>query len=193
MTFISDLLGLLAFRAQALRSLAERGTFAWGVLLFSVGFLAYALVRNSVYADLPELLGRRSGLVGSFWDLNFIQAVLFLLLIYIPTVIVLSNALAGYGFGFSVSRKEYREHSSALLTLWGLLYIITAPMQWLVPHFFIIGMLEISFGMLVRLILVLAYTLWAIKQLNYLSLVQAFGVFVLSWFTLALYYFFISS
>ena len=192
MTFLSDLLGLLAFRVQALRSLAKRGSLAWGIALFSVGFLAYALVRNSVYADLPEILGRRSGLIGSFWDLNYIQTILFVMLIYIPAVIVLSNALARKRPGLLVHKEEYRAHSSVLLVLWGLLYLITAPVQWLVPHFLIIGMLEISFGMLVRLMLVLAYTLWSIRHLNNLSTAQALGVFVLSWFTLLLYHLLIS-
>ncbi len=192
MTFLSDLLGLLAFRAQALRSLAERGALAGGAILFSLGFLTYALVRNAVYADFPELLARRSGLLGSFWDLNFIQVILFLLLIYIPAVIALSNAIAERGLGFSVSKKEYTAHSSVYLALYGLLYLISAPLQWLVPHFLIMGMLEISFGMLVRLVLILAYTVWAIKQLNDLSQVQSFGVFTLSWFTLPIYYLLIS-
>jgi hypothetical protein len=192
MTFLSELLGMLAFRAQAPRSLAERGALALGVVLFSIGYLAYAFVRNSVYADLPEVLAQRSGLVGSFWDLHFVQVLFFLLLIYIPALIVLSKALAGYGLGLSVSRKKYGAHGSVLLTLWGTLYLITAPVQWLLPHFFIIGMLEISFGMLIRLMLVSAYTMWAIKQLNNLPQVQAFGVFVLSWFTLPIYYFLIS-
>ena len=192
MTLFSDLLKLLAFCVDSLRSLAERGRLAVGIVLFSVGFLAYALVRNSVYADLPEILGRRSGLIGSFYDLDFIQTILFVMLIYIPAVIVLSNALARRRPGFSVSRKEYRAHSSVLLALWGLLYLIAGPVQWLVPHFLVIGMLEISFGMLVRLMLVLTYTLWSIRHLNNLSTAQASGVFVLSWFTLPVYYIFVS-
>lgn len=192
MTFLSDLPGLLAFRVQALRSLAERGALAGGGVLFIAGFLAYALVRNSVYADLPEILASRSSLAGYFWDLNLVQVILFLLLIYIPAVIVLSNSIAEKGLGFSVSGKVYRAHASVFLALYGLLFFITAPIQWLVPHFLIIGMLEISFGMLVRLILVLTYTVWAIKQLNYLSPAQSVGVFVLSWFTLPVYYILVS-
>jgi len=187
MTFFSDLFGRLAFRVQALRSLSERGSLTWGIVLFSVGFLAYALVRNSVYAGLPEILGRRSGPIGSFVDLKFVQTIFFVMLIYMPAVIVLSNALARKRPGFSIHREEYIKHSSALLALWGLLYLLTAPVQWLVPHFLIIGMLEISFGMLVRLMLVLVYTLWSIRHLNNLSTAQALGVFVLSWFTLLLY------
>jgi tetratricopeptide (TPR) repeat protein len=42
--------------------------------------------------------------------------------------------------------------------------------------------------MLIRSLLLLGYTFWAIKQLNYLSPVQALGVFLLTWFTAPLYY-----
>lgn len=88
MTFLSDLLGMLAFRVRALRAQAERRAPVTGVVCFSLGFLAYALVRNSVYAALPEFLSQQSGLIDSFLDLNLIQAVLFLLLVYVPAVIL---------------------------------------------------------------------------------------------------------
>jgi tetratricopeptide (TPR) repeat protein len=68
------------------------------------------------------------------------------------------------------------------------LFLITAPLQWLVPHFLVVGVLEISVGMLVRSGLLLIYTVWSIQQLNYLSLGQALAVFALSWFTLPVYY-----
>jgi tetratricopeptide (TPR) repeat protein len=188
MTLISNLLGMLAFRASGLRAQAERRASVAGVLCFCVGFLSYALVRNSVYAVLPELLSQRSGLISSFLDARLIQALLFLLLVYIPAIIVISNAISGDGLGLSVSRQEYQAHVSALLPLWGMLYLICAPLQWLIPHFLIIGLVEISVGMLVRSILLLGYTFWAIKRLNYLTPVQALGVFFLTWFTSPLYY-----
>jgi len=188
MTFFADLPGLLAFRTRALRSLAGRGALAAGVVIFSVGFLAYALVRNSVYANLPEILDQRSGPIGSFFDLKLLQVLLFLMVIYIPVEIILSRAIAGSGFNLSFSKQEYKAHSSVLLILWGLLNLIAAPLQWLVPHFLIIGMLEISVGMLVRLILVLSYTFWSIKHLNYLSTVQSLGVIALSCITFPVYY-----
>jgi tetratricopeptide (TPR) repeat protein len=47
---------------------------------------------------------------------------------------------------------------------------------------------EISIGMLIRSLLLLGYTFWAIRQLNYLSFVQALGVFFLTWFTAPLYF-----
>jgi hypothetical protein len=193
MTFFSDLPGMLAFRTRAIRAhahsaLTGRATLTGGLVFFCVGFLSYALVRNSVYAHLPELLNRKSGLIASFFDLHLIRTLLFLMLIYIPTAIILSNSIAGRELGFSVSRMEYRSHASTLLVLWGMLYIIAAPVQVLVPHFLIIGMFEISFGMLLRSILMLVYTLWAIKQLNNLSTMQSLAVFALSLFTLPLYY-----
>jgi tetratricopeptide (TPR) repeat protein len=192
MKFLSDLLGVLAFRIHALRSLAERDALAGGIIFFSAGFLAYALVRNSVYAVLPELALRHTGLIGSFLGLNLVQVLLFLLIIYIPAVIILSNAIAGDGLGFSISRQEYRTHISALLPVWGLMFFITTPLQWFIPHFLIIGMLEISFGMLIRSLLLLIYTLWSIKQLNHLSYAQSFGATALSWFTFPIYYVLIS-
>ena len=185
---MTNLLGMLAFRTSALRSQAERRAPIAGVLCFCVGFLSYALVRNAVYAVLPELRQQRSGLIGAVFDLQLLQILLFLLLIYVPAVIVMSNAISGDGLGFSVSRREYQAHVSALLPLWGLLFLICAPLQWLVPHFLVVGLVEISIGMLARSILILVYTFWAIKQLNYLSPVQALGVFALSWFTFPIYY-----
>jgi tetratricopeptide (TPR) repeat protein len=192
MKFLSDLLGVLAFRPHALRSLAERIALARGIVFFSAGYLAYVLVRNSVYAVLPELALRQTGVLGSFLDLNLVQVLLFLLIIYIPAVIILSNAISGDGLGFSISRQEYRTHISALLPVWGLMFVIAAPLQWLIPHFLIFGMLEISFGMLIRSALLLVYTLWTIKQLNHLSLAQALGATALSWFTFPIYYVLVS-
>jgi len=105
-------------------------------------------------------------------------------------VIILSNGISGNGLGLAVSRQEYREHGSALLPLWGMLFLIDAPVQYFAPQFLILGggVFGISIGMLVLLLLLLTFTLWSIKQLNYLSIAQAIGVFALSWFTLPIYY-----
>ena len=64
-----------------------------------------------------------------------------------------------------------------------------APLQYFAPQFLVIEDFGISIGMLVLLPLILIYTLWSIKQLNYLSAAQTFAVFALSWFTLPVYYF----
>ncbi len=188
MTPPSSFPGMLAFRTQSLRAQAERRAPVTGVVCFSVGFLAYVLVRNSVYAALPEFWSEQSGLLGSFFNLNLIQAVLFLLLIYIPALVILSNAISGNGLGFSVSRPEYQAHASTFLPLWGMLFLIDAPLQYFAPQFLVIGAFGITIGMLALLILITIYTVWAIKQLNYLSLLQALGVFALSLFTLPVYY-----
>ncbi|MBN1568861.1 MAG: tetratricopeptide repeat protein [Acidobacteria bacterium] len=179
---------MLAFRTDAFRAQAERRAPIAGVVFFCAGYIAYALVRNSVYAILPEVRLQQTGLMGAVFDLQLLHILLFLLLIYIPAVIVMSNAISGDGLGFSVSRQEYQTHVSALMPLWGLLFFICAPLQWLIPHFLIVGLFEISIGMLVRSILILIYTFWAIKMLNYLAPVQALGVFALSCFTLPIYY-----
>ena len=188
MTFIADLLGTLAFRPIAIRALAERRAMLAGGICFSLGHLLYALVRNSVYATLPDLVSQQSLWGGYSVLFGLFQALLFLLVLYIPFVIVLSNAISGDGLGLAISRREYQAHVAALLPLWGAISFVLAPLQWLVPHFLIIGVVEISVGMLLRSILVVSYTLWAIRKLNYLSGIQAIGVFALSWFTYPAYY-----
>jgi tetratricopeptide (TPR) repeat protein len=188
MTFFFDLLGMLTFRTHALRAQAERCALVGGVVCFSLGFGAYAMVRNSVYAELPELLSQQSGLIESFLDLNLIQAILFLMLVYVPALIILGNALSGDGIGSSFSKREYQGCISVLLPLWGMLSLIAAPIQWLIPHFLLFGGNGITVGILIRLLLVLIYTLWAIQHLSYLSLMRSIGVFVLSCFTLPVYF-----
>ncbi len=192
MTLLHNLLGMLAFRAQALRALAEGQRLVPGVLWFCFGFYAYAWMRNSVYASLQEFSIQPSGFFDAFLDLHLIQAVLFVLLVYVPAVTALSNAISGDGLGFSISRQEYRSHVSALLPFWGTLFLVAAPLQYLAPEFLVIGNFGIAVGILVLLILIALYTTWAIQQLNYLSLTQAFGVFALSWFTLPVYYVLVS-
>ncbi len=189
MIFLADLLGMLAFRVRALRAQAKRQFLIHGIVCFSAGFLAFVMVRNAVYATLPEVMVfRQAGLIPSVIRLNLIQAVLFLLFVYIPALIILSNSISGNSLGLFVSRQEYREHRSVLLPLWGSVLLIAAPIQWLMPQFLVIKMFGITVGMLVVLILTVVYTVWSVKQLNYLSLAQALGVFVLSWFTLPIFY-----
>jgi tetratricopeptide (TPR) repeat protein len=189
MTFITDVLGILAFRGHALRLQARRQVLGRSLLFFAAGFLAFVIVRNSVYADLPEIaVSRQAGLIYSFLHLNLIQAALFLLFVYIPAVVILGNSISGNGLGAFVSRQEYLEHTSVLLPLWGLLLLITAPVQWFLPQFLVIGIFGITVGMLALVILTVVYTVWAVKELNYLSLAQALGVFALSGFTLPIFY-----
>src|SRR5512139_3605682 len=163
MTFLHDLLGLLSFRKRALRAQAEQQGLVSGVICFAAGFLVFSVVRNAVYATLPDFSGQPEP-VDYLFFLRLLQIVLFLLLVYIPAVIILSNAISGDGLGFSVSRQEYQAHVSALLPLWGMLFLIDAPVQYLAPKFLVIGVFGIAVGMLVLLILILIYTLWSIQQ-----------------------------
>jgi tetratricopeptide (TPR) repeat protein len=190
MTYLSNLLGMLAFSTRALNALAGRRAVLAGTFCFSLGFFTFVSIRNSVYATLPELLYQQPGPLGSFFDLNLIQTVLFSLLVYIPGLVALTNSIAGDGLGFSVSTQEYKAHGSALLPLWGVLFLVAAPLQWLAPQFLIIGdgVFGITVGMLALLLLLLIYTLWAVKQLGYLSLSQALAVCALSLFTLPIFY-----
>ena len=188
MVFLSDLLGMLAFRFCALRLHAERGMIFRGIASFSAGFLCYVLVRNRVYSELPELLAQPPGPIHYLYHLNLIQTLLFILLVYIPVLILLGNSISGESPGISISWREYRMHVSVLLPLWGLLFLITAPVQWIVPHFLIIGMFEISVGLLVRSILLVLYTTWAVGHLNCSSVAQASAIFILSWFSLPVFF-----
>jgi tetratricopeptide (TPR) repeat protein len=189
MKHLRDLLGILAFQKRALRAQASRQELLWGILCFCAGFLIFGVVRNAVYSSLPDF-ALQSEFLDSFFHLNLLQAALFLLLVYLPAIIILSNAISGDGLGFAVSRQEYRGHASVLLPLWGLLFLADAPLQYLAPQFLIVGeeVFGITVGMLILLLLLLVYTPWCIKQLNYLSSAQALGVFALSWFTLPVYY-----
>ncbi|MEJ2246801.1 MAG: tetratricopeptide repeat protein, partial [Acidobacteriota bacterium] len=139
-------------------------------------------------SELPELLERPAGPIHYLYYLNLLQTLLFVLLVYVPVLILLSNSISGEGPGISITGREYRVHMSVLLPLWGLLFLITAPVQWIIPHFLIIGMFEISVGFLVRSILLVLYTTWAIRHLNCLSVAQASGIFILSWFSLPIFY-----
>ena len=49
-------------------------------------------------------------------------------------------------------------------------------------------MFEVSVGFLIRSALLVVYTAWVIKHLNCMTTAQASGVFILSWFTLPLFY-----
>jgi tetratricopeptide (TPR) repeat protein len=184
MTLLRDLLGMLAFQKRALHAQAGRHALVFGVLCFSAGFLAFSAVRNAVYAALPDFVGPLN-LADTLSHL--MRTVLFFLLVYVPAIIVLSNAISGDGLGLAVSRQEYRSQGSALLPLWGMLFLLDAPLQYFAPQFLIVGQFGISIGMLVLLCFLIVYTVWAIQQLNYLSPVQAVGVIALSWFTLPVY------
>jgi hypothetical protein len=193
MTFLNNLLGMLALRTHALRAQAERRMLVGGIVCFAAGFWAYALARNSIIA---------------VFDFDLIQDVVFLMLVYIPAIILLSTAISGDGIGLSVSKREYQAHVSTLLPLWGMLLLIAALIQWVVSALWGIHGIQISvgpsaleeipvtgipFGMLVPLVLMLIYTLWAIQKLNYLSMAQSVGVLVLSGFALPIYFILISS
>lgn len=190
MNYLADLASMLAFRTRALRAMAGKHALWRGVISLAAGYLAFMIVRNSVYAVLQETALVRLGLWGSLFRLNLFQIVLYLSLIYVPSVIVLGNSIAGDGLGFSISREEYQSHASALLPLWGVIFLIAAPLQWFVPQFLVLagGTIGISFGLIVLIALMAVYSVWAIKELNYLSSAAALGVFALSWFTLPVFY-----
>ncbi len=184
MNALRNLLGMLGCNRRSIQAQAERQALPLGVVCFCLGFLVFSIFRGVVYASLPDLAGQFE-ITDAI--LRLVQTVFYVLLIYIPGVIILSNAISGDDLGFAVSRDEYRAHASAMLPLWGMLFLVDAPLQYFAPQFLVLGVVGISIGMLVLLPLLLAYTIWAIKELNYLSLTRATAVFMLLLFTLPLY------
>ncbi len=188
---LPDTLRLLAFRARALRAVAGRKRAVAGLLWLSAGFLLFAVLRNSVYAGLQEPIPGvvNPGILDSLFQLNLIQAVGFFAVVYVPAIIALGNAFAADGRGLTVSGEEYRRHGAVLFPLWGLLFLVAAPVQWFAPQFLVLGVFfGISIGLLVLILLLAVYSIWAIKELNFLTLPAAAGVFALSSLTLPLFY-----
>jgi tetratricopeptide (TPR) repeat protein len=183
-------MGLFAFRTPALRRLASRKSMLEAWLLLTTGFLLFSVVRSLVYASHEGAANPSDpkGWAGGLFDLHVIHLLLFVAVIYIPAVICLANALAGDGLGFSFSRAEYRTHISVLFPLWGILLLLAAIAQWLIPQFVELGNVAISAALLGLLPLLVVYSVWAIKEINYVTPIMAFGVFVLSWFTIPLFY-----
>ncbi len=177
MTFLLELLKTLTFRSGSLRALAARRAMIPGFVCLAVGFFAFVLTRSSATQDTLAYVRARPSSLELFLESHVLQMLLFLSLVYVPVIIALSNAFAGDGLGFSISRSEYENHVSALFPLWGLLFLLGAP---LIPIFLTFGVVEISAGELWLMLATLAYTIWAIKELDFLSLAQALGVFLVS-------------
>ncbi len=199
MRFLSDVLGVAGFRIRALQSLAARRMFSRPIVCFGAGFLVYTLIRNWTYESMPELVQPSIGPIHFIYNLRLIQSLIFLFAVYIPILVLFSNLVSGKRLRTSISRSEYRQYISVLLPLWGVLFIISSPVQWIIPHWFaphflILGILDVSFeisvGYLVRTILISGYTVWALKYLNNLTVAQAFGTFILSWAVLPILYLF---
>ncbi len=185
MTSLRDIPGLLRLRNESLRSLAGRTSPLLPLCIFLAGFLAFGLVRNAVYAELREQAA--AGPLGCLFALNLIPALVYFVFILVPLLISLSNALAGDGLGFSLSRREYRTWLMVLLPLWGVLFLIAAPVQWWLPHFLILGEVGISIGFLVLSSLMIFYTIWSTGRLAGVPPPIAAAVVVLSCLTLPLF------
>ncbi len=187
MKFALDLMEVLVFRGRALRSLALSRNIVSGAALFATGIVAFAVIRSRVYSALRAAEGLTAG---GFPLYDVAVALLFVLAAYIPAVVSLSNAMAGDGLGFSVTTEEYRAHAGVLLSLWGALFLLTAPVQWVLPHFVVLvpGLLTISVARLLLTVALSVYTVWAIRSLNHLDLLPATGVFMVSWLTWPVFY-----
>jgi len=190
MKTLRDLPGILAFRQSALRLVASRQEMVPAFLFFSGGYLAFKLVENAVYAEIqgPAAGFSSFSFLDSFLRLNFVQALLFLSLVYVPSVVCLSNAIAGEGLGLTMSTAEYRSHIAVLLPLWGALLLLTAPVPLVLPQVILTDFGLISVRFIIFLVLTVFYTIWAIRELNHISSMAAVGAFVLSWCTLPVFY-----
>jgi hypothetical protein len=183
MTFLLEILGAFVFRSRFLRALAARRAVIPALIIMSIGFLAFVLVRNSLYvpAESAPYVSERVSFLESLLEIHLLQMLLFLSIVYVPFLVSMSNMFAGDGIGFSVSRNEYSSHLSALLPLWGGLFLIGAP---LLPVFLVLGFLDISAGELWLMLSMAVYTIWAVKELNYIPAAVALSVFGLSLLTL---------
>ena len=185
MMWLKNLTGALGFRTMALRALAD-GQSVWaGITCYVVGYLAYVLIRGFVYGPFVELEYGRSGLLPAGRGVDLAQELVFLLFflvfMYVPTIVALSNAFSDDGLGLSFSATEYRAHLAVLFPIWGSVCLITAPLQWLSPLFQILGgIIEGSVIYLLRALLLGGYTFWAVMRLNYLSPIRTCGIFAIS-------------
>ena len=193
MTLLSDLSGMLLFRATSLRERAQRRGITAGVLWFALGLLAFAEIRRHVYAALPEMAAVPSDLIGYVFNLKLFQVVFFATIIYVPAILALAGAMGGRNRAPAFFGREYRGQISVFLPLWGTLFLIAAPVQYLAPQFLVVGIVGVSVGMSTLLTLLGIYTFWAVKRLNDLSAAQSLGVLALSCATLPLYYLLLSS
>jgi hypothetical protein len=193
MKFLKSLLGILGLRSHAIHSLAEPPAVFRGILCFAVGYLAYAFVRNSVYA---ELMVRPTGGLYFLINIQIMQVIVFLSLVYVPVIILGANTLFGKGAGFIISGRNYAAHVSALFPIWSLLFLIAIPLQWCIHGLIVeIGdnsMVIISIGIMIRSLLLIFYTLWAVGQLNTISYGRTFGVLAISCLTFPVYYIFVA-
>jgi hypothetical protein len=191
--WLKNLTGSLGFRAGALRNLADSQAVSAGMGCYAAGYLAYALARSFVYGFATELMYGRRGILPAVLGMNLTQELmflLFLLFMYIPVVVALANAFSDDGLGFSFSVAEYRAHLAALFPIWGAICLITAPLQWPVPHFLVAGNATgaVSVIYMLRALLLGIYTFWTVMRLNYLSPTKTCGVFALSVLTVPIFF-----
>ena len=188
MDWLKNLVRVMCFRILALRALADRQAIIAGLICYIVGCMANALMRSFA------LTGGFSGdWIHALWELSLVQWLLFPLFVYIPILVSLSNAFSDDGLGLSFSTTEYRTHIAVLLPVWGVISLITAPLQLLSPRFLsilqygeeILG--DIHMVYLVRPLLLAVYSFWVVMRLNYLSPTRTCGVFALSMVVLPIF------
>ena len=178
---------MLGFKTIALRAMADGQAAIAGIACHIVGYMAYALVRGFVYKSTPEPIYVPRKILFAVLGINLTQELmflLFLLFLFVPAIVALSNAFSDDGLGFSLSAVEYRAHIAVLFPIWGVVSLVTAPLHFLIAD----DMAGITVVYLFRALLLVIYSFWAVMRLNYLSPTRTCGVITLSVLTAPLFF-----
>ncbi len=186
MTFLRATLGLLGFRGASLHSLAEGKRAAPAIAAFVAGFLTFVLVRNVVYAGLREETA--SGPLDILLRFGILPAILYFCLVFIPVLAVASSAFAPGSGGFSASQDDLQTLLAVLLPLWGLLLLIVAPVQALIPQFLVVGDFAVSVGLVLLFCSMTFYTVWVIGEVRHLGIFAATVAVLVTCLTLPVLY-----
>ncbi len=186
MTFLRATLGLLGLRSASLQSLAKGKRAAPALAAFAAGFLAFVLVRNAVYAGLREPAA--SGPLDLLLRFGVLPGILYFCLVFIPVLAAATSAFAAGSGGFSASRDELQTLVAVLLPIWGLILLIVAPLQALVPQFLVVGDFAVSVGLALLFCTMTFYTVWVVSEVRRLGIIAAAAAVLVTCLTLPVLY-----
>jgi hypothetical protein len=183
MNYLRDLIGMLGMRSRDVKSMSERRTLILSLLCFWLGFLAFNFARSQAYANLPEFIATSQDPFHYFVIL-FKGAVYALL--FVATALAVSKTISGVGR--SISKREFLAYASALMPLWGALFLMAVPLQIFLPEIHDAWRFDFSIPMLVLILLLAVYTTGTLRHLSGLSPAQTVIAFVVSSIGLPIYY-----
>ncbi len=186
MTFLRATLGLLGLRSASLWSLAEEKRAVPALAVFAAGFLVFVLVRNAVYAGLREPAA--PGPLDLLLRFGILPGILYFCLVFIPVLAAVSSAFASGSGGFSASRDELQMLVAVLLPIWGMLLLIVAPLQALVPQFLVVGDFAVSVGLALLFCTMTFYSIWVVCQVRRLGIIAATAAVLVTCLTLPILY-----